>query len=54
MKDGVFGLPDYTEEKYGADIAQKIETLKQMIIDGQIVVPNTIEEARAFAAVALS
>lgn len=48
MEDGVFDLPDYTEEKYGADAAAFVETIKQMILDGEIVVPRTQEQLAEF------
>ena len=53
MADGVFSVPDYTEERYGAEAAELVETLKQMIVDGEIVVPETYEEANAFPALDL-
>ena len=46
--DGVFGIPDYTEERLGADAVELAATLQQMIIDGEIEVPNSVEEAEAF------
>ena len=50
MKDGVFDVPANTEERYGKEAAELIEKLKQMIIDGTIVVPATKEEVAAYQA----
>lgn len=50
MKDGVFGLPDNTEERYGKDAVDLIAKLKEMIISGQIVVPATKDEVAAYQA----
>ncbi len=54
MKDGVFGLPDYTEELYGKDAADFIEGLKQKILTGEIEVPRTNEEMDAYIPPVLS
>lgn len=48
IKDGVFGLPDNTEERYGSDVMAKINMLYDMIVAGEIVVPGTREEVEAF------
>jgi basic membrane protein A len=48
IKDGVFGLPDDTESRYGSDAVATIEKLKEMIISGDIVVPATRDEVAAF------
>ena len=50
MKDGVFDVPANTEERYGKDAAELIAKLKQMVIDGTIVVPATKEEVAAYQA----
>lgn len=48
IKDGVFGLPEDTEERYGSDVMAKINKLYDMIVTGEIVVPGTREEVEAF------
>lgn len=48
IKDGVFGLPDDTEERYGSDVMAKVNKLYEMIVAGEIVVPGTREEVEAF------
>lgn len=53
MKDGVFGLPENSEERYGADVMKKIEKLQELIMSGELVVPSTREEVAAFVAPAL-
>lgn len=54
MKDGVFGLPDYTEELYGKEAADFVESLKQKILTGEIEVPRTNEEMDAYIPPVLS
>lgn len=47
--DGVGYSPmEYTKDAVPADLLARVEELKQMIIDGTIVVPTTVEEANAF------
>ncbi len=46
--DGVFGLPDDTEARYGSDVMATINKLVEMIISGEIVVPGTRDEVAAF------
>ncbi len=48
LKDGIFGLPEYTEELYGSDVTAKIEKLYSMILSGEIVIPTTREEVASF------
>ncbi len=48
MKDGVFGLPEDTAERYGDDVMATIDKLQQMIIDGELDVPATRDEVAAF------
>lgn len=50
MKDGVFGLPDDTEERYGAEVVATIQKLQDMIAGGELVVPATRDEVAAFQA----
>lgn len=50
MKDNIFGLPQDTEERYGAEVAGKLATLQEMIAGGELVVPATREEVEAFQA----
>ncbi len=48
MKDGIFGLPEDTEERYGSEAAATIEKLKEMILSGELVVPKTKEQVAAY------
>jgi basic membrane protein A len=48
LKDGIFGLPDNTEELYGSDVAAKIQKLYDMVLNGEIDVPKTRDEVKAF------
>lgn len=50
MKDGVFGLPADTEERYGADVMATITKLQDMVANGEVTVPTTREEVAAFVA----
>jgi basic membrane protein A len=49
-KDGVFGLPEDTEQRYGAETAAVVKKLQEMIIRGELVVPSTRDEVKAFTA----
>ena len=48
MKDDIFGLPDNTEERYGADVTATINKLRDMIISGELVVPTDREAVAVF------
>lgn len=48
MKDGVFGLPEDTEARYGADVVAKINQLIELVKSGEVVVPATREAVAAF------
>lgn len=48
VKDGIFGLPDNSEQLYGADVMAKINKLNEMLTKGEIVVPKNREEVKAF------
>lgn len=54
MKDGIFGLPDNTEERYGSEAAQTIKKLQDMILSGELVVPKTVEELQSYVPPALN
>jgi len=44
MKDGIFGLPENTEERYGSEAAATVKKLQEKILSGELVVPKTIEQ----------
>lgn len=47
-KDGIFGLPDNTEARYGADVMAIINKLQAMIASGELIVPATRDEVAAY------
>ena len=51
IKEGGVGLSEmkYTKDKIPDDVIAKIEELKQKIIEGEIVVPQTLEEVKHFS-----
>jgi basic membrane protein A len=49
-KDGIFGLPENTGERYGAETLAVINKLQEMIVRGELVVPNTREKVNSFTA----
>ncbi len=53
MKDDVFGLPENTEERYGAEVMATLSQLMEMIVNGELDVPATRDEVAAYEAPAL-
>jgi basic membrane protein A and related proteins len=50
LKEGGVGLSEmkYTKDKIPPDVLAKIEEMKQKIIKGEIVVPDTLEKVKDF------
>lgn len=48
MEDGIFGLPEDTEARYGSEAVATVNKLKEKILSGEIDVPKTKDEVAAF------